>query len=172
MVTHTRERLIKFGVSNCYREIGVFTILVLAMLIVGCTPVEESKSSRWYSQAQVEEGTLIFRKNCETCHGENARSTPDWKTADDNGNYPAPPLDGSAHTWHHDLSILRKTINDGGVALGGTMPPFKDKLGIEQQNAVIAYFQDIWSDEIYAKWSERFLKKDSVQRSGGTRNET
>ncbi len=151
----TRTRYVR-----SFQAVRTPVILVSSLLLIACTPAVDDESSRWYSQAQVEQGAVIFQQNCAVCHGDKAQSIPDWKTVDENGNYPAPPLDGSAHTWHHDLSILRKTIKDGGVALGGTMPPFKDKLGIEQQDAVIAYFQDIWPDEIYAKWSSRFLKND------------
>jgi mono/diheme cytochrome c family protein len=81
------------------------------------------------------------------CHGSNAEGTRDWKKTDANGNYPPPPLDGSAHAWHHPLAQLARSIKEGGIKLGGVMPPFGDKLSDQEVLAVIAYFQSKWPDE-------------------------
>jgi mono/diheme cytochrome c family protein len=35
------------------------------------------------------------------------------------------------------------------------MPAFGEKLTEEEQLAIIAWFQEKWSDEIYALWYER-----------------
>ena len=48
-----------------------------------------------------------------------------------------------------------RTIDMGGIPLGGTMPGFKGRFSLEQKQAMIAYFQNFWSDEIYAVWAER-----------------
>ncbi len=32
------------------------------------------------------------------------------------------------------------------------MPPFNEKLSAEEIDAVIAWFQSLWSDEIYTVW--------------------
>lgn len=74
---------------------------------------------------------------------------------DSNGNYPSPPLNGSAHAWHHDFSILKNTIKDGGAKLGGIMPPFKDKLSEHEIEFVIAYFQSKWPNKQYQGWRNR-----------------
>ncbi len=134
-------------------------LLISPVLLSGCSANDEALPERWFSATQVEQGANIFASNCAVCHGERAQSTPDWKKVDSNGAYPAPPLDGSAHAWHHDLSVLKKTIAHGGIPLGGTMPAFADKLSEDQQVAVIAYFQNLWPDHIYRKWAERFFNQ-------------
>lgn len=44
---------------------------------------------------------------------------------------------------------------EGGVAMGGKMPGFRDKLTEAEKLAVIAYFQGFWTDEIYGAWIAR-----------------
>ncbi len=44
-------------------------------------------------------GETIYNKNCVSCHGPTGQGlAKDWKVKDENGNYPAPPLNGTAHT--------------------------------------------------------------------------
>lgn len=114
-----------------------------------------AEMERWYSDAQVAAGKQIFQQNCADCHGQNAEATPDWKTTDANGNYPPPPLNGTAHAWHHDLELLRRTIREGGAKLGGQMPPFAEVLNPAEIDSVIAFFQSHWPDEIYQRWAGR-----------------
>ncbi|NIP23545.1 MAG: cytochrome c, partial [Phycisphaerae bacterium] len=87
-----------------------------------------AESGRWYTADQVELGEEIYRSNCLVCHKESGMATEDWKKKDVDGKFPPPPLNGTAHTWHHDLGILRKTVLEGGVKLGGSMPGFKGVL--------------------------------------------
>ncbi len=124
------------------------------LILVAGQPVAVA-SERWYSSKQVASGELLFNQNCASCHGQNAEGTADWKKTDANGNYPPPPLNGSAHTWHHSRELLKSTIQDGGIKLGGVMPGFSDQLSDQEIDSVIAYFQSKWPDDIYLKWSER-----------------
>ena len=110
---------------------------------------------RWYTQFQVDKGRITFEANCAECHGNDAQGKLNWKKTLPDGSYPPPPLNGSAHTWHHPLSVLGRTINNGGIPLGGTMPPFNDILDKKDTVAVIAFFQSKWSKEIYDAWLER-----------------
>lgn len=110
---------------------------------------------RWYTQQQVAQGADIFKTNCAACHGPEAASIPNWREPDESGNYPPPPLDGSAHAWHHPLALLQKTVREGGAAVGGQMPPFKDLLSIKEIDAVLAWVQTHWNDKVYQMWSER-----------------
>ena len=112
--------------------------------------------NRWYSAQQVQLGSAIFKTNCAECHGQNAQATPDWKQTDAAGKYPPPPLNGTGHAWHHDLAQLRKSIQEGGQKLGGSMPPFLEKLSAAQIDQAIAYFQSKWPDDLYQKWATRF----------------
>jgi mono/diheme cytochrome c family protein len=73
---------------------------------------------------------------------------------DANGKFPPPPLNGSAHAWHHPQQVLVDTIKNGTAKLGGNMPAWKGKLSEQDIRAIIAWFQSKWSDEIYAAWYE------------------
>ena len=113
-------------------------------------------AGRWYSQAQVDAGKQLFAQTCAACHGTQAQGlTVDWKKPDDNGIYPPPPLNGSAHAWHHPYNALEFTILEGGAPVGGVMPPFKSVYDKEQIASLIASFQSYWSDEIYQTWNQR-----------------
>lgn len=138
-----------------------YAMLYATVFITLCLlPVLSQAETRWYSQELLKSGIELFKENCSSCHGVNAEGTLEWKKTDSNGKYPPPPLNGSAHAWHHDMDTLRRTIREGGAKLGGTMPPFKDKLSSEEIDAVIAYFQSKWSEELYRKWDNQFMGGD------------
>ncbi len=111
-----------------------------------------AETGRWYRQSQVDAGKVVYEQHCQSCHNPGARGTFQWKKPLEDGSYPPPPLNGSAHAWHHPLPALLSTIENGGVAFGGKMPPFKEVLSRDDQLTVIAYFQHFWSDEIYQQW--------------------
>ena len=134
-----------------FLNIGVISILCLVSW-------NASAAERWFNQAVVEHGAQLFQQNCAVCHGANAEGTSDWKKTDANGNYPPPPLNGSAHAWHHSIPQLARSIKEGGIKLGGVMPPFAGKLSDQDVLAVIAYFQSKWPDEIYASWHDRNMQ--------------
>ena len=110
---------------------------------------------RWYTHEQIELGNQVYEKNCMVCHAANAAGSKDWMKRDANGKFLPPPLNGTAHTWHHPRSILKRTIIKGGVQLGGSMPGFAEKLSEAEMLAAIAYVQSFWSDKIYNAWKER-----------------
>ncbi len=111
---------------------------------------------RWYKKEQVVIGQTVFSQNCAICHGDKAQGViHPWNRKLESGLYPPPPLNGIAHAWHHPLKGLLYTIQNGGKAIGGQMPGFKDKLTLEEQASAIAYFQDFWSDKIYQAWLNR-----------------
>jgi mono/diheme cytochrome c family protein len=124
------------------------------------SPQVSPSVQRWYNQAQVARGNVLFQTNCASCHKPDASGTPNWKEPNAEDKYPPPPLNGTAHTWHHPLSVLRRTVQRGGVPLGGTMPGFTDKLNSEQINDILAWVQTHWSDEIYRVWHERNTQAD------------
>ena len=133
-------------------------IFISALLLLSaCEPRQNEVAikGRWYTASQVQTGEKLYRENCIGCHNEDARGTQEWKKTLPNGHYPPPPLNGSAHAWHHPLSTLSRTIKNGGIPLGGTMPPFKDILSDADIKSVIAYFQSFWNDKIYADWKSR-----------------
>lgn len=130
-------------------RISVFSCLLLPAFTVDA-------AERWFNRDIVDYGAQVFQQNCAVCHGSNAEGTRDWRKTDANGNYPPPPLDGSAHAWHHSLGRLARSIKQGGISLGGVMPPFGDRLSDQEVLAAIAYFQSKWPDDIYDAWHQRF----------------
>ena len=135
---------------------------VLPLLILFSSGVMSAQPEHWFNQQQVEQGEQLFKQNCASCHGQNAEETLDWKKTDVNGQYPPPPLNGTAHAWHHGLDLLQRTVREGGQKLGGLMPPFEDKLSAEQIDMVIAYFQSKWPDDIYQKWAGRLTSETKL----------
>ena len=131
------------------RLFAIFTII----LLVGCSP--EEKNSNIDSMASL--GESVFNKNCVSCHGVKGQGlATDWKVEDANGNYPPPPLNGTAHTWHHSPEQLLYTINKGGTEMGGQMPAFENRLTEEEKKALIDYMYSLWPKEIQVKYDDRF----------------
>lgn len=114
---------------------------------------DDAPVSRWYSWQQVQNGRDIYQQYCAECHQPDASGTASWRQPGPDGKYPPPPLDGSAHTWHHHLDGLRRTVRMGGVPLGGSMPAFGDKLSAREIDAVLAWVQSRWPDKTYTAWS-------------------
>lgn len=123
--------------------------------ILGTAQSATADTGRWYTPEQVQHGAGVFAPHCAECHGAAAEATPEWRKPNADGKYPPPPLNGTAHAWHHPLDMLRSTVRKGGVPVGGLMPPFADKLSAEDIDAAIAFFQSTWSEKIYAAWEER-----------------
>lgn len=121
----------------------------LGALLISCAP----SAPRWYTPVHVAEGMQLFGEHCAECHRARAEGTPDWQTPGPDGNYPPPPLDGTAHTWHHSLDLLLRIVSEGGAAFRGVMPPFAEVLTTDQQRSVIAYVQSLWDDETYERWT-------------------
>ena len=130
---------------------GIVSLLCLASFNIAA-------AERWFNQDVVDYGAELFQQNCAVCHGVNAEGTKEWKKTDANGNYPPPPLNGSAHAWHHSIPQLARSIKEGGIKLGGVMPAFGDKLSDQEVLAVIAFFQSKWPDEVYKVWHDRNMQ--------------
>ena len=129
--------------------------MAIIVLLSACGDVDNTASdisTRWYTTEQLAQGKVLFSDNCAACHGFNGEGAANWQNLDKNGFYPAPPINGSAHAWHHSLKVLLSTINAGGKPLGGSMPAFQNLLTVDEQRSVIAAFQDYWPDDTYAQW--------------------
>lgn len=89
------------------------SILILSVLLSGCF------NSDIQADPKIQLGKTTFENNCATCHGKAAQGVvKDWKKRLPNGMFPAPPLNGTAHTWHHSPKMLLNTINNGGAQFG------------------------------------------------------
>lgn len=138
---------------------GISLVVALSSFgIVGCSEEPEVTSTdslpdRWFTAEQVARGADVFEANCASCHGAGAVGDPNWRQRGTDGLYPPPPLNGSAHAWHHPLVWLEATITKGGGAQG-RMPAWGGQLSPDEIKATIAWFQSLWPEEIYAIWAE------------------
>jgi mono/diheme cytochrome c family protein len=102
-------------------------------------------------------GKDVFEANCVVCHGQEARGlVSNWKVKGADGKYPAPPLNGTAHAWHHSPAQLLKTINEGGIKMGGQMPDFEKALTGDEKQAALDYIFSLWPSEIKTKYDKRY----------------
>ncbi|SDX91508.1 Cytochrome C oxidase, cbb3-type, subunit III [Nitrosomonas halophila] len=110
---------------------------------------------RDFDPAQVARGQAIFRNNCAGCHGQNAEGTPDWRKPLESGRYPPPPLNGTAHAWHHSTEELKRFILNGGPPGEGRMPGWAGILTDQEIDDVLVWIKSLWPDEVYEGWYTR-----------------
>ncbi|MDH3279687.1 MAG: cytochrome c [Gammaproteobacteria bacterium] len=110
-------------------------------------------TQRQFDSVELKQGQDLFRRNCAVCHGWNAEGTVrNWQKRDADGKLPPPPLNGTAHAWHHSTQVLHRTIRDGTQSLGGSMPPWREKLSDEEILLIIQWLTSLWPEEIYEVW--------------------
>jgi len=119
--------------------------------------------ARTADAGQLARGAEVYRTHCAVCHGSRAQGAPNWQKPGPDGRYPPPPLNGTGHDWHHPSAALKEVIRNGTQRIGGSMPPWRDKLSETDIEAVIAWFQSTWPDEIYRAWA------DIDRRASGSR---
>lgn len=115
---------------------------------------ETGKPQRPMDLARISSGVIIYREKCAECHGPNGEGAPTWRQRGEDGFYPAPPLNGSGHTWHHPKQVLRRVIREGSPGGQGKMPAWKEQLSDQQIEDIIAWFQSRWPDEQYVVWMD------------------
>jgi S-disulfanyl-L-cysteine oxidoreductase SoxD len=99
-------------------------------------------------------GRAIYERHCASCHGQNLEGQPNWRTRLPNGRLPAPPHDGTGHTWHHPDAVLFGIVKHGLVppyappGYASDMPAFQSTLTDDEIRAVLAYIESTWSAEI------------------------
>lgn len=103
--------------------------------------------------AQAARGRVVYDKHCAECHGVNGKGQPgDWRVRDADGNYPPPPLDDSAHAWHHPTEALLDSVREGSPLGTGNMPAWKDELSEQEIQDVVVYIKSLWSERSYLFW--------------------
>ena len=123
-------------------------------------PMTQTKNlaARKLDPEKIKRGEAVYRTNCASCHGQNGEATPGWRTPGPDGRYPPPPLDGSAHAWHHSTETLEKMIREGSPGPGG-MPPWDGKLTNQQIDDVIVWIKSLWPDDVYDVWFKEIEQK-------------
>ena len=115
----------------------LFCMVVVAMLGCGNSGLPGASSKqhsidnktgavkRNFDQAQIKRGESVYNTHCIGCHGPNGAATPEWRKPGADGKYPPPPLDSTAHAWHHSTEVLKKTILKGTPPEIGSMPAWE-----------------------------------------------
>ncbi len=111
-----------------------------------------SSIERNFSQEQLAKGAILFQKNCASCHGDQGQGAVSWQKRNKSGKFPAPPLNGTGHTWHHSTDVLKYTIRNGTGKIGGNMPAFKDKISNSEIDDVLVFIKDKWPQPLYQAW--------------------
>ncbi len=115
-----------------------------------------AQSVRFNDQVVIDQGQALFAENCAVCHGDKAQgAVKEWHKPDASGKYPPPPLNGTAHTWHHSIGALGRTIRNGTLQIGGSMPPWGGRLSDDQIFSIIMYISSLWPEEVYQAWMQR-----------------
>jgi mono/diheme cytochrome c family protein len=121
-------------------------------------------AARKLDPEKIKRGEAVYRANCASCHGANGEATPGWRTPGADGRYPPPPLDGSAHAWHHSTETLEKMIREGSPGPGG-MPPWDGKLTNQQIDDVIVWMKSLWPDDVYEVWFKEIEHKPQPKQN-------
>ena len=152
----------------------LFVAALLGCLLTGCNPQVETSSeqqaavpvspaapSNWpppkvartFDPAQTARGKTLYDRHCATCHGPEGKGPlGDWRQRGPDGRYPPPPLDDSAHAWHHPTKVLHQAIGQG--IPDTNMPAWGGKLSDAQIADLVVYIKSLWSDEVYAVWHD------------------
>jgi mono/diheme cytochrome c family protein len=121
-------------------------------------------AARKLAPEKIKRGEAVYHANCASCHGPNGEATPGWRTPGADGRYPPPPLDGSAHAWHHSTETLEKMIREGSPGPGG-MPPWDGKLTNQQIDDVIVWIKSLWPDDVYEVWFKEIEQKPQPKQN-------
>ena len=124
---------------------------------------DKAPLDRHLDAAQVTRGQIVYQQHCVECHGVAGRGLPgDWRVRDADGKYPPPPLDDSAHAWHHPTAALLQAIRDGSPPGEGNMPAWTGKLSEQEMQDVVVYIKSLWSDPVYRLWLK--MEQQSLQQ--------
>lgn len=111
--------------------------------------------------ALVARGKSVYATHCATCHGAALEGQPEWRKRLPNGRLPAPPHDGSGHTWHHADTVLVDIVKNGLVpgrtapdGYQSDMPAYAQVLSDADVSAVLAYIKSTWPPDALAMQKE------------------
>jgi mono/diheme cytochrome c family protein len=137
----------KVQVPVAWLLLAVAVVLAVALLLPrgggGPPPAPPSPD---LNSTLVARGERVFTTpgSCVSCHGERGAGVRDA-----GGNFLAPPLDESAHAWHHSDEALSRFILYG---LPGGMPAWRERgLTDEDARALVEYIKSLWRPEVRAE---------------------
>jgi len=92
------------------------------------------------ASADAAHGKALYAKYCASCHGPNGVGEFNWMNRD----RAAPPLDSSAHAWHHEDAQLVSFILDKPVP-DSRMPAWRGILSRDDAIDLVAYIKTLWT---------------------------
>jgi len=134
-----------------YRHAVILTLMSSLLSPLAAAP---NSTDRWYTPQQIADGEYLYARFCSACHGRKAEGGTDWRRPGPDGRYPPPPLNGTGHAWHHPLPLLGRIIVHGSLDGSGNMPAWKEVLGDREVNAILAWLQSQWPEQVYAAWHD------------------
>jgi len=132
-------------------------VLLLALWIASPEVTADRLELRQLDADVVQAGQVLYEARCAACHGKaGVGPKGDWRKRDAAGKLLPPPLNGSAHTWHHSTDQLLDMIRKGGVAYGSNMPAWEGVLSDSEIHSILAYVKSLWPDKVYNIWLEQW----------------
>ncbi len=115
--------------------------------------------------AAVGRGRKLYEDNCQACHGvRGVGERPKDMYARDEYGFVAPPLDNSAHGWHHSDEGIVETILRGSDR-NKRMIAWKGTLSRKDAWDVVAYLKSIWNFRSLACQGPRHMQCNAMQRN-------
>ena len=105
-------------------------------------------------------GQKVYMAQCAACHGAALEGQPNWRERGPDGRLPAPPHDGSGHTWHHPDELLFRITKHGVAKAAGidgyvsAMPAYESVLSDQEIVAVLSWIKSQWPGPIRSRHDE------------------
>lgn len=114
---------------------------------------------------EIVRGQRIYVVNCGQCHGNKLEGQANWKTPYPNGRMPAPPHDGTGHTWHHPDDMLAGIVKEGmkpyvDQGYESDMPAFGGRLSDQDIRDVLSFIKSTWPEEA-RRWQADVSKQQN-----------
>lgn len=103
------------------------------------------------SAETIADGEALYAEHCAACHGENREGQPNWRRRLDTGRMPAPPQDGSGHSFtHSDAHLFAMTKSGIAAVVPGyesDMPAFDGILEDAEIIAILSFVKANWPQD-------------------------
>lgn len=160
---------------DCIMFLAVILILGTA---AGCSKKDSgSKKEVELSPVMISKGEKLYNTNCVKCHGvkgvgerpDDIYAPSDVYIKDEDGKSVAlpvaPPLNDSAHAWHHTDEALVDVILNGSPR-NPRMIQWKTMLSEDDAKSLLAYIKSLWSAKSLACQGPKHMSPD-CQAEGG-----
>ena len=140
------------GITVILVKVPLVLFIMLWVMQTAISPAHAENTDSIES-SQIKRGKVVSNKFCSLCHGRSLEGQPNWRKQKDDGKLPAPPLNGTGHTWHHADKLLFGIIKEGLVPPYGPpnyktdMPAWGTTLSDEDIWAVLTYIKSRWPAE-------------------------